>query len=153
MSSHFHFEENDFDRLPPAGRYRCSVSQVRFRTSTQGNPMIQVTFSLEEDSLTDSHVMDYFVLEGASHRGLMTSRRRLVQLYRACGRYPQNGDPIDPDCLLHETLEITLDHHLWRGQLRCRIVAYQALNQTEQEQEASPPSLTKTVASICNIHR
>ena len=72
---------------------------------------------------------DYFVIEGerVSPTGILLARRRLVQLYRACHLFPQDGDTIDPTELLHARLQVRVDHEDWQNQLRLRVVAYRPL--------------------------
>jgi hypothetical protein len=72
------------------------------------------------------HLADYFVLEGASPHGVSVARRRLVQLYHACGFDPQEGEEIIPSLLVDARLQIKIDHRIWDGQSRLRIVAYRS---------------------------
>jgi len=153
MSEKFYFNENDFNTIPRPGIYYCCISDVRFRTSAQGNNMLQVTFTLEDASESSLQVNDYFVLQEVSPLGIKTARRRLVQLYRACGIYPKDGDPIDPNILLNKILEITLDYDFWQGQHRCRIVAYRAPKHLKMNFNESQTPSTKAATNICKSNR
>jgi hypothetical protein len=126
MSSVMRFALSDFDVLPAPGFYACTVAFAYFCDSAQGNRMLQVDFTFLEVGLEMEKVSDYFVLEGASARGLITARRRLVQLYRACGRNPREGDVIDPKDLLLAQLEVKIEHNTWENKQRLRVVSYRA---------------------------
>src|SRR5437870_1384861 len=89
------FRDDDFDgALPPEGYYAAVIERSRFHTSRQGNTTLQVVCEIEG---VDDRVADYFVLSGASERGRTVSRRRLIELYHACGFSPKTGDPIRPE--------------------------------------------------------
>ena len=125
MSAAIRFRATDFaDGLPAPGCYHCTITSARFRRSSQGNRMLQIVFTLEDVVTERDWVADYFVLEGASPRGVATARRRLLRLCRACGLEPQDGDEIGPDELLHARLEVKVDHDEYNGQRRLRVVAY-----------------------------
>lgn len=118
------FKRSDLDpALPEPGFYRSTITSAQFRTSSQGNHMIQIVHTLAE---IDDQVPDYFVLEGASPKGVATARRRLVELYRACGRDPVEGDAIVPEDLVNAQLDVCVDHDLWKGQTRLKVIAYRA---------------------------
>jgi hypothetical protein len=125
------FEPDDIaGDLPPPGFYAATIVRAAFRDSAQGNRMIHVLFALElagdDAHRPDYPVPDYFVLDGATPRGVATARRRLVQLYRACGIQPRQGDPIHPDDLLDARLQVRVEHDQWQGQPRLRVVAYRS---------------------------
>ena len=65
-----------------------------------------------------------FVIEGASDYVLALTRRRLVQLFRAAGLELRAAVPVDPSNLLGARLDIRVEHDLWRGQPRLRVVEY-----------------------------
>jgi hypothetical protein len=89
------FEVADLgDELPVPGVYDATVVAARLRHSARGHRMVTVTFALDGVAPGRERVADYFVLEGASARGVAVARWRLVGLYRACGREPQNGEEI-----------------------------------------------------------
>ena len=89
------FEDQDFDgALPPEGYYAAVIERARFHTSRSGNTTLQVVCEIGG---VDDRVADYFVLSGASERGRAVSRRRLIELYHACGFSPKSGDPIRPE--------------------------------------------------------
>jgi len=69
---------------------------AQMRSSQSGNAMIYVVHALEGVAPAYERVSEYFVLEGASDRGLWLSRRRLVELFRACGLTPSPGEQIPP---------------------------------------------------------
>lgn len=125
MSSAIRFRATDFaDGLPAPGFYHCIITSARFRRSSQGNRMLQIVFTLEDVVTERDWVADYFVLEGASQRGVSTARRRLLRLCRACGLEPKDGDEIGPDELLDARLEVKVNHDEYNGQTRLRAVAY-----------------------------
>ena len=89
------FEEGDFDSLLPAeGYYEAVIERARFHRSQQGNTTLQVTCQIMGVSPGNDIVADYFVLSGSSERGRAVSRRRLLELYRACG-FSRNWPPSD----------------------------------------------------------
>ena len=121
------FEHDDLtDELPAAGWYAGTIKSARFRHSSKGNRMLQVVHQLENVSAASAHVADYFVLEGTSERGVITARRRLVNLYRACGLIPREGAQIRPGDLCQARLGIKVEHDEWDSQRRLRAVAYRS---------------------------
>ncbi len=121
------FEHDDLtDELPAAGWYAGTIKSARFRHSSKGNRMLQVVHQLENVSAASAHVADYFVLEGTSERGVITARRRLVNLYRACGLAPREGAQIRPGDLCQARLGIKVEHDEWDSQRRLRAVAYRS---------------------------
>lgn len=114
------------DELPPPGYYPSRITSAGFRRSAQGNRMLQVVYTLDGVSPEHQLVADYFVLEGASPRGQFLSRRRLVQLYRACGFDPQQGDEISPTKLVQARLYVRVESDEWESQPRLRVVGYRA---------------------------
>lgn len=128
MSTLLHFESADVsDDLPPPGFYASTITTARLRRSQGGNRMVHVVHALEGVAPGRDRVAEYFVLEGASARGLAMARRRLVALYRAAGLDPRDGDPIAPAELVGARLEVQLDHDEWQGQKRLRIVGHRPL--------------------------
>src|SRR4030042_3722279 len=92
------FQEIDFNGLlPPEGYHPSVIDRARFRTSASGNMTLQVIYQLSDAPAGCDTAADYFVLAGSSERGLAVSRRRLIELYRACGFHPRQGDPIRPE--------------------------------------------------------
>jgi hypothetical protein len=73
-----------------------------------------------------SVLADYFVLEGASSLGLSVARRRLLELYHACGFYPEEGDEVLPAHLVGIRVELTVDHVQWQNQMRLHVAGYRA---------------------------
>lgn len=123
--SALHFADEDFDgALPPEGSYAAVIERARFYTSRQGNTTLQVKCGIEG---FDADIADYFVLSGASERGRAVSRRRLIELYRACGFHPQPGDSIRPDDLSGCRIEVEIGHETYEGRQRLRILGYRAL--------------------------
>ena len=66
------------------------------------------------------------VLEGASPHGIAVARRRLVQLYHACGFHPEEGEEILPCQLIDYRLQLKVDQVEWENQSRLRILAYRS---------------------------
>jgi hypothetical protein len=119
------FAGEDFDgTLLPEGSYAAVIERARFYRSRQGNTTLRVTCGIEG---LDDGVADYFVLSGASERGRAVSRRRLIELYRACGFNPQPGDTIRPEELFGCRVEVELGHETYEGRLRLRVLGYRAL--------------------------
>lgn len=126
--NNLHFEESDLaDELPAPGVYPSTVTSARVRKSASGNRMVQVLHAIDVTCGTRDRVAEYFMLEGATPRGLALSRRRLVGLYRACGVDPRQGDEISPSELVGARLEIQLEHETWQGERRLRVVGHRAL--------------------------
>ena len=122
------FEETDLhDPLPDPGWYASTGTGARFRRSATGNRMVLVVHALDGVPTGHDRVAEYFVLEGASPRGLHVSRRRLVDLYRACGLAPRPGDDIAPEQLVGARLEVKVEHAEWQGEIRLRVVAHRPL--------------------------
>lgn len=122
------FEQQDLaDELPAPGSYASTIRSALVRRSQGGNRMVQVVHGLEGILGGLDHVCEYFVLEGASPRGLALARRRLVGLYRACGLEPQPGDDIVPTDLVGRRLEVRIEHEPWQEQMRLRVVAHRRL--------------------------
>lgn len=122
------FEEWDLaDELPAPGVYPSTITGARVRKSANGNRMVQVLHAIEGGPGTRDRVAEYFMLEGASPRGLALSRRRLVSLYRACGIDPRQGDAINPSELHGARLEVELEHETWQRKRRLRVVGHRLL--------------------------
>jgi len=123
--SALYFADEDFDgALPPEGCYAAVIGRARFHRSRQGNTTLQVTRGIEQ---IDEDIADYFVLWGASERGRAVSRRRLIELLRACGFHPQPGDTIRPEDLPGCRVEVELGHETYEGRPRLRVLGYRAL--------------------------
>lgn len=119
------FHESDLaDEVPAAGIYVSTVSSARLRSSRGGNAMVQVVHAIDGVAPAYDRVSEYFVLEGASARGLALSRRRLVELFRACGKAPAAGEEITPSALLGARLRVKVEHEQWRDELQLRVVAH-----------------------------
>lgn len=122
------FEPADVsDELPTPGFYPSTITAARIRRSQSGNRMVHVVYAVEGVAPGHDRVAEYFVLEGASPRGLALSRRRLVELYRACGFDPREGDEIAPAELVGARLEVKVDHETFQGEVRLRVVAHRPL--------------------------
>ncbi len=122
------FKDADLgEDLPVPGYYLGTVATARWTRSSNGNRMVQVVLVLDGVAAAHERVADYFVVEGATPQGVAFSRTRLVQLYRACGLSPSGGDEIQPGELAGALLEVKVDHELWRGRLRLRVVGYRPL--------------------------
>jgi len=132
------FQPDDLsDELPAPGYYQSSISSARLRRSASGNRMLQVMLYLDGVREADQLVADYFVLEGprASPFAISLARRRLVQLYRACGHQPKEGEEIAPGCLLQARLQVRVEHEEWRGQRRLRVVGYRPLEALDSHEQ------------------
>lgn len=122
------FEAPELGESPPApGIYATTITSARLRRSQSGNRMVHVVYAVEGLAPGHDRVAEYFVLEGASPRGLALSRRRLVELYRACGFDPREGDEIAPAELVGTRLEVKVDHETFQGEVRLRVVAHRPL--------------------------
>jgi hypothetical protein len=129
MSDKACFQKQDFSQdLPAPGYYRSKIANAHFRRSANGNRMLVVSHLLDGATPPHDVVPDYFVLEGASPRGLLMARRRLVQLHRACGLEPSEGDAISPADLFQAELEVRIEHDEWESQPRLRVVGYRRVN-------------------------
>jgi len=125
MSRRACFEEADLsDALPAPGYYASTVTGARLRRSSSGNRMVHVVYALEGVAPGHDRVAEYFMVEGASPRGLQVAHRRLVDLYRACGREPCAGQEIAPEDLVGARLEVKVEHETWRGETRLRVLAH-----------------------------
>jgi hypothetical protein len=119
------FEAADLGgQLPEPGHYRGRVTSARYRESSGGNRMIQVVYALEENLAGPARIAEYFVLEGASPRGLAMARRQLLELLRACGHEPRVGEEVRLDDLVGAELELRLEHDHYRGQPRLRVAGH-----------------------------
>ena len=123
------------DGVPCPGWYVSTVSTACWRRSKRDNRMIYVVHALECVASPFDRVCDFFVLEGATQQGLAYSRRRLVELYRACGLSPRIGDEIRPGELAGRRLEIKVDHELWKGKTQLRVVGHRPLLQGHDDED------------------
>ena len=123
------FDDTDFnfENLATPGDYTSTIVTARFRTSEQGNETLQVVHELDGLTPGGDRVAEYFVLDGGSSRGRAFARRRLVELYRACGLSPASGHAIDPTDLLDARLEVRVEHDSYQGRPRLRIAAHRPL--------------------------
>ncbi len=122
-----YFQQNELShKLPDPGYYHSDIKSAGFRNSTSGNRMLQLLHRLDGVGPAHELVADYFVLEGGSPQGLLMARRRLVQLYRACGLEPKQGDEIAPKDLVEARVQVRVAHDEWENQPRLRVVAYRA---------------------------
>ena len=129
-----HFEAADLgDPMLEPGYYRSRVTSARYRTSGEGNPMIQVVYALVEGAGGPPRIAEYFVLEGASPRGLAMARRQLVELFRACGLSPQPGEEARLDDLVGCELELRVEPDEYRGQRRLRVAGHRLADAGEAE--------------------
>jgi len=127
MNDQLFFQPEDLSAILPApGYYRATITAARFRTSARGNRMLHLTLRVHGVSPAFQRLADYFVLEGGSPEGRWLARRRLVQLYQACGLHPEDGDEILPSRLIDASLGVKLDHVEWANQIRLRVLAYQS---------------------------
>jgi hypothetical protein len=124
----FRFSDADLqDHLPAPGAYHCTIVAACLRRSTRGHRMVEVRFALDGAAPDSEPVADYFVLEGATPRGLAVARSKLVALYRACGRLPRGGEEIRPADLLGARLEVQLASEQRADRACVRVVACRPL--------------------------
>jgi hypothetical protein len=115
------------DELLAPGFYASTITTARLGRSRGGNRMVHVVHALDGVPPGRDRVAEYFVLEGASPRGLALARRRLVGLYRAAGLDPREGDAIAPAELCGARLEVQVEHDEWQGERRLRVVGHRPL--------------------------
>jgi len=119
------FDPQDFrDQPPPPGFYPSAITTARYRRSAGGNPMLQVVHAVDSVGPAYDRVAEYFVFEGVSAKAVAMARRRLLELYRACGLEPKPGEEVRPDDLQGAELEVKLEHEQWEGQVRLRVAAH-----------------------------
>lgn len=134
------FLSEDFqDKLPDPGFYPSSIRSARFRRSANNNRMLQIMHALEGVEPAYRLVADYFVLQGekVSPLGIYLARRRLVQLYHACGFFPKEGDRITPTQLTGARLQVRVQHEQWEDRLRLRVVGYRPLEPPASDDQMS----------------
>jgi hypothetical protein len=112
------------DDLPRPGFYHSTILCAELRRSHSGNHMVRVVHALDGVPVAHDRVWDYFVLSGASPRGVAMARRRLVQLHRACGFSPREDEPISLAELEGARVEVKVEHTTFEGERRLRVVAY-----------------------------
>jgi hypothetical protein len=123
------FEPDDFAAdLPSPGFYPATVGEARYSRSSQGNDMIRVVYDLEGVPRGHERVTEYFVIAGGSPRGCAVARRRLLQLFLACGLEPTAGTEISPADLFGHRLEVRVGHDEWDGRPRLRVTGYRRLD-------------------------
>jgi hypothetical protein len=125
MDDSLFFQPKDLTAILPApGYYHATIAGARFCTSSRANRMLRLALRAHAVASAFQSLADYFVLEGASSEGRSVARRRLVQLYHACGFYPEEGDEILPSHLIDIRLEVRVDHVQWANQSRLRALTY-----------------------------
>ncbi len=137
----FHFQFEDFvdvGELPAPGFYPSNIKSAIFRQSAKQNLMLKVVHALEcgESAHQQTQIVcDYFVVEGdnVSQSGINYGRRRLLQLYYACGIFPKEDEEISADQLLHAHLEVRVEHEQWKGRPWLRIVDYRPLQSFDSD--------------------
>ncbi len=132
---YFQFEDFlDDGELPARGFYPAGITSASFCQSASQNLMLKVVLVLESTGSARRMVCDYFVVEGDSNvslSGIKFARRRLLELYHACGIFPKEGQEISGDKLLHARLEVRVEHEQWKGRPWLRIVAYRPLQSSD----------------------
>jgi hypothetical protein len=129
------FEPSDVaDELPAAGFYDATIRRAQWRESERGSRMVQVNYALVGVAAAYGCVAEYFVLEGASERGAAMARRRLVNVYRACGLEPEAGEALGLDRLVGRRLLVRLEHDEYNGRPRLRVSGHR---QHELEEASS----------------
>lgn len=124
------------DEVPIPGIYVSTIATARMRSSQSGNAMVHIVHTIEGVPPAHDRVSEYFVLEGASTRGLAVSRRRLVELFRACGLTPRPSEEIAPARLQGARLRVKVEHEEWKSELHLRVVAHLPL--TDKPEEPAP---------------
>lgn len=128
MSEMLCFKPDDFaDDSPRPGYYAATIDVARYALSARGNEMVQVVYVLDGTPRGRDRVAEYFVLSG-SERGCVVARRRLLQLFRACGLEPRPGDEVSPADLLGLRLEVRVGRDEWEGETRLRAVTVRRLD-------------------------
>jgi len=125
MQIRFHVSDLVED-LPHPGFYHSTILSAELRRSQRGSHMVRVVHALDGVPVAHDRVWDYFVLSGASPRGVAMARRRLVQLHRACGFSPREDEPISLAKLEGARVEVKVEHTTFEGERRLRVVAYRA---------------------------
>jgi len=122
------FDPADFaDELPQPGYWPATIDVASYGRSARGNEMLRVRYVLEGVPRGRDRVTEYFVLQGGSPRGCAVARRRLLQLFWACGLEPRPGDEISPAELYGQRLDLRVGHEDWEGQTRLRVTGYRRL--------------------------
>jgi hypothetical protein len=123
--SRFRFDADDLRlALPVPGWYPAHIQHARFRRSSSNNRMLELVYAVAELDPAYTRLGEYFVLEGGSAFGLSRTRRRLVELYRACGIDPKPDDEISPSALIGKAVEVELGLEQWRGQPRVAVLSH-----------------------------
>ena len=123
--SGFRFDAHDLRlELPAPGWYTAHVQHARYRRSPTQNRMLEVVYAVADVEPPYARLTEYFVLEGCSAFGLSRTRRRLVELFRACGNDPKPGDEILPSVLIGRAVEVELGAEQWRGQPRVAVLSH-----------------------------
>jgi hypothetical protein len=131
--SRFRFDADDLRLDPPVpGWYPARVQHARFRRSPSNNRMLEVVYAVAEVDPPYARLGEYFVLEGGSAFGLSKTRRRLVELYRACGVNPKPDEEISPSALMGKAVEVELGLDQWRGQPRVAVLSHRQPLNTQQ---------------------
>ncbi|MBI4705096.1 MAG: hypothetical protein HY744_28650 [Deltaproteobacteria bacterium] len=119
------FESTDLcNELPAPGYYPGTISSARWRRSESGHRMLQLLYALRTVAPAYGCVAEYFVLEGATERGAAMARRRLAEVYRACGLDPQPGDTISPAGLVGGRVLVRIEHDEYNGRPRLRVAGH-----------------------------
>jgi hypothetical protein len=135
MSATISFDDDDLeDHLPSPGFYRGRITAARFRRSSQGNRMVQVTYTLEGVAPGHDRLSEYFVTEGASAYAVTMARRRLVGLFRACNLEPKRGEEMALESLVEAELEVKVEHDEWEGRTRLRVVDHRRLGSVPEDE-------------------
>ena len=127
--SQFHFDLRDHRlHLPAAGWYPARIQCTRFRRSPKGNRMLQVVYAVAEVEPAFTRIAEYFVLEGTTHWGLIWTRRRLVDLFRAVGLDPQPDAEVSVSVsasqLRGKLLEVELGQDQYEDQPRLKVLGH-----------------------------
>lgn len=145
------FLDADVGGPPAPGWYTGSVATACWRQSSVNNRMVYLVITLDGVGPPHDRMSDYFVLEGVTPRGIACSRRRLVELFRACGLSPRGGDEICPGDLLKRRIEVKIVHEAWKGSTRLQVVAYRPARPQPPKRGREADVLT--VLSMENLER
>jgi hypothetical protein len=127
MTAVFRFNPSElYQELPGPGYYVAIIMAAQCCHSSRGNPMLKVSYQLDEVADSYARVADYFVLEGVSPQGAAMARRRLAELCRAAGLDPLAGQLVVSE-LVGIELQVKVDLDSYADQPRLRVVGYREL--------------------------
>lgn len=131
MTETLRFDPDDFDapQIAP-GLHLATIESARYQRSRTGSDMIQVVYVLDGGARHPVRVTDYFVVGGGTPQGRAVGRRRLLELFRACGLAPKPGDEISPVEIFGQQVLVRVAHGEWQGAPRLRVTGYRRFDPT-----------------------